>query len=300
MRERYPRYSVHYISNQKNKWIAPQVFVEAKTRLAAQRVCDLISAGFVIIDGCKLFEYDDETVLPHDITMLEDLSEFDLLSAGRNTIYRDNVQLAALFASKMSLRKHIRYAALKQKLSFSLAGAHSVHVDPFYNQKFFGVESDPSLLVSMATAITLAYSSIEELQLEPRPFGNKPVKLEDGSWDPKARANLDDRLNRAKIDLSTKIIWNIRGSPTRIHKSRRAPPGTRQPWAQGVVRDKAVSVQDALVAASWIRSRCTTHRYSKITESISMYDVHNVQFLARALLMKSLGLWPAAGPMETG
>jgi hypothetical protein len=162
---------------------------------------------------------------------------------------------------------------------------------PSYYAKKFYVVLHPYHHVQMSTAVTLAYSAIEELQLEPRSVANRPVKLSDGSWKPSALADIKGRLKKAKIDVGEALAWTVRNSPTRIEKSRRAPHGTKQSWSRELVRDKAVSIQDALVAASWLRSRCTTHRYAEETRSISMYDVHNVQFLARRLLLENVGLW---------
>jgi hypothetical protein len=67
--------------------------------------------------------------------------------------------------------------------------------------------------------------------------------------------------------------------------------GKKQSWTKGIVRDIAVVIEDALLEASWLRSKCTTHKYQKATSSISMYDVANVQLLSRRLLLESVGLW---------
>jgi hypothetical protein len=170
-----------------------------------------------------------------------------------------------------------------------------MELKPNYRRKQLYVGQHPYHQVQMSTATTLAYSAIEELELEPRSIANRPVKLLDGSWERSALADLNIRLEKAGIDVSTSVVWTVRGSPTRIEKSARAPRGIKQSWSRGMVRDKAVTIQDALIAASWMRSRCTTHRYPEETKSISMFDVHNVQFLARRLLLESLGLWKDLG-----
>jgi hypothetical protein len=171
------------------------------------------------------------------------------------------------------------------------ASAHGVHLDPAQTQKYFGVESDPKTHVTMATAVALAYSAIEELKLEPKPVGaNRNVKI-GRTWNPDAFADLTGRLKKGKVDLTEKLVWTVRGTPTLIHKSDRAPEGHKQSWSVGIVRDRSVSVQDALVAASWLRSKCSIHRYRRETRSITMFDVHNVQFLARRLILESVCLW---------
>jgi hypothetical protein len=184
---------------------------------------------------------------------------------------------------------------LKLNLSFQLASTHWKALHPGSAPKLFGVESDPKVHVAHASAVTLAYSAIEELQLEPRPFGNRPVKNADGAWDPEAFENLHARLKEAQIDVRDPLPWTMRGSSTRIHRSKRAPSGNKQPWSGGIVRDTSISVQDALIAVSWLRSKCTTHRFGRETASITMFDVHNVQQLARRLILETVGLWPPFG-----
>jgi hypothetical protein len=142
----------------------------------------------------------------------------------------------------------------------------------------------------MASAVTLAYSAIEEMKLEPRPFGTRQVRI-GGVWDEEAYRDLRARLERAGVRSTAPVIWNVRGTPTRVHKSDRAPEGERMPWTRGQVRDRGVSVPDALLAASWLRSKCTTHKFAKATPSISMFDVFNVQSLARRLLLERTGIW---------
>jgi hypothetical protein len=188
------------------------------------------------------------------------------------------------------MRKSLTYSAFKLTLSYKIASAHWMEFHPRYYPKSFGVSDFPFDHVRMASAITLAYSAIEELQLEPRPIGNKPVKTEAG-WDQAAQGDLHRRLQSHGVDISDPLGWAKRGSQTRVHKSKRAAVGARQPWTKGIVRDMAVTVDDALLEASWLRSKCTTHKYQKATSSISMHDVANVQLLSRRLLLEAAGLW---------
>jgi hypothetical protein len=95
------------------------------------------------------------------------------------------------------------------------------------------------------------------MQLEPRPHGKRPV-MKDGVWDEEAWRDLRQRLDRAGVRSAAPVIWNVRGIPTRVHKAEQAPKGERMSWTNGQVRDRGVSVEDALLAASWLRSKCTT------------------------------------------
>jgi hypothetical protein len=289
MRKKYSHYSVHNITNGNVTWIAPQIVAEAKSRLIAQTVFQLLISAMSILDGNNLFEFDDGVVVPRNRRQLEDLSPDDLKGPG-HTISKPNVGLGCRLAAALSRRKSSMYAAFKLTLSYRIASVHWMELHPRYYPKSFGVSNFLFDHVRMASAITLAYSAIEELQLEPRPIDKRPIKTEAG-WDAAAQRNLLDRLGSAGIDVAEPISWARRGSQTRIHTSKRAAIGTKQPWTKGVVRDVAAAVEDALVEASWLRSKCSTHKYQKATSSISMYDVANVQMLSRRLLLESTGLW---------
>lgn len=289
MRKKYSQYSVHNVGNGDDAWIAPQIIAEAKSRLAAQKAFQLLTAALTILDGNDLFDVDDGVVIPRNRNRLEDLTASDIQGSG-HTVSRDNVIFGCKLAAQLSRQRFLTYSGFKLKLSYKIASAHWMEFHPLYSPKSFSVSDSPFDHVRMASAITLAYSAIEELQLEPRPIRNKPVKTEAG-WDEVARADLHGRLQAAGVDIGEPLGWARRGSQTRVHKSKRAALGAKQPWTKGTVRDAAVAIDDALLEASWLRSKCTTHKYQKATSSISMYDVSNIQLLARRLLLETVGLW---------
>jgi hypothetical protein len=115
--------------------------------------------------------------------------------------------------------------------------------------------------------------------------------MPDGTWNPVVKEDIEKRLLKAGIDISETHIWTLRGPKTRIERRRR-PPSTGKPsWAGGNVRDVNVPVIDMLSLASWLRSGTTTHRFSDTARSLTVYDAHNVQSLARYLIMKKFGFW---------
>ena len=124
MRERYPHYSLTKLGFPDGVWrIAPQVFVEANSRIVAQRVCDLLRAALCLLEGSDKSDPGELLAIPHDLSKLEDLSKYDLLGS-HVTIGEDGVLLAARLAAKCSRRKPLRYALLKLNLSFQLASTH--------------------------------------------------------------------------------------------------------------------------------------------------------------------------------
>lgn len=291
MRKKYPRYSLTQVSDLRGPGrIAPQLLLKAPSRMAAQRAFSLLQAALAVMDGHAGFEIEDAIVIPADRRKLEDLNEYDVMAASSNIMARRSVLFASRLAAKLSRAAPLQYAAFKLQLSYRIASAHYTEVSPTYYRKQFGVSPARIDHVTMASAVTLAYSAIEEMQLEPRPYGNRPIK-KDGVWDEEAYRGLRGRLDRAGVRGAEPVNWNVRGTPTRVHRAERAPKGERMSWTKGQVRDRGVSVEDALLAASWLRSKCTTHKFGKATTSISMFDVFNVQSLTRRLLLERTGIW---------
>jgi hypothetical protein len=291
MRKKYSQYSLTQISDGRGRSrIAPQLLLEAPSRVVAQRVFCLLQAALATIDGHAGFEIDDAIVIPANRRKLEDLNEYDVMAASSHIMARRSILFASELAAKLSRSTSLQYAAFKLQLSYRIASAHYTEVSPTYYRKRFGVSRSRIDHVNMASAVTLAYSAIEEMQFEPRPHGNRQVK-KDGVWDEEALHDLRGRLAQAGVRSPQPVNWNVRGPPTRVHKAERAPKGEPMSWTSGQVRDRGVSVEDALLAASWLRSKCTTHKFGKATTSISMFDVFNVQSLTRRLLLERTRIW---------
>jgi hypothetical protein len=130
------------------------------------------------------------------------------------------------------------------------------------------------------------------LGFEIRASQKKPSKMPNGIWNPIVKTDLEARLQKSGIDISRTLIWTLRGSKTRIEKIRPPPSAGKPGWARGIVRDVNIQLIDALALASWLRSWTTTHRFTKTARSLTVYDAHNVQSLARCLIMEMLGFWP--------
>jgi hypothetical protein len=78
---------------------------------------------------------------------------------------------------------------------------------------------------------------------------------------------------------------------TRIEKKPPPPSAGKPSWSRGNVRDVNAELIDALALASWLRSSTTPHRFSDTARSLTVYDAHNVQSLARHLIMDKFGFW---------
>jgi hypothetical protein len=144
--------------------------------------------------------------------------------------------------------------------------------------------------VHFAYAIVVAYAVIEELGLDVQvPKGSYSVK--EGVWNPQVRQDLEQRLTSAGVDIHDTVPWLIRSTPTRVERRNSTPVGAKSKWSRGSVRDKNLNLIDAINYSSRLRSRVAAHRFSKPTSSLSQFDVANVQFVARRLLLESMGFW---------
>jgi hypothetical protein len=269
-----------------------EILIEARRRLAAQRALNLLRACHTIDSGDLFDDLDDPLAIPQDPHSPEDLAEGERESGLRRNFSAHHLGFAAGMAIKASYSRTLQYAIYKLFLSLQTVSVPLMNHHPRYSPRLYGVESEPANHVRLANAITLAYSAIEELQLEVRGSREKPARKEDGSWDPDTLADVSKRLTLAGIDLTSPIVWTIRGAPTRVHKMKRHPKGVPASWTSGPVRDQLVSIPDALRFAGSLRSSATTHKFVKESRSITVYDAHNLQHLARRLIMERLGCWP--------
>jgi len=271
---------------------AKQLVIEARDEKTAQRALNLIigalniaSAGYVLStqgdgsprlyveDSSKRGSFRFDNGLPPGLTSTS------------------NIPLACMIAARASLSLARIYALAKLSLSIATYSVQPLELDPQYRGENIPKSAFPEDHVRVAFAITAAYSCIEELQLEIRASNKNPSQI-NGKWTPKVLADLETRLRSAGINLGERFLWTIRGPRTKIEM--RKPPVIARPasWSNWRVRDGEMEVVDALSLASFLRGHVTTHKADKrLLRVLSVYDATNVQFLARRLLLETLGFW---------
>jgi hypothetical protein len=268
-----------------------EIMIRAANEQRARQGCNLLCAALDVLEGCVagyLNPAEDIHIRP-----------FRAKKEQPSFFSTSGITAACRFAALAS-RASQSYAMHKLAFSYRSAGPHPMDMHPHYSTAEFGVQRDPITHVRVASAITLAYSAIEEMQLEVRASQKNPSRLKDGSWNPVVRNELERRLLKAKIDINDPFIWTLRGPKTRIERSRQIPSIGKTKWTYGMVRDREVSIVEALAYASWLRSTTTTHRFTKTSTSLTVYDAYNVQLLARRLLMERFGFWDRPRGMAVG
>jgi hypothetical protein len=262
----------------------PELVIFAKSQRTAQQAANLLFVARLILRMSWTF-------VDHFVALAEnDLSQPEFDYYRHSALHEERLPEAAALAARLSSRRKWQYAAMKFWASFRLCGPDFADFHP-RSAVHRGVTSDPFGHVACALAITSAYGVLEELGLELRASKEQPAKVK-GVWNPVVRSGLERRLQNVGVNLEKKVTWVLRGPRTRIEAERAAPQGSRAPWTFGPLRDRQVEVVDAIAHASWLRSRVSAHRTSSLTMSLTEADVHNVQMLARYLLLLSAGSWP--------
>ncbi len=259
-----------------------EIMIRAEKLTQAHRAINLLVSATAVLEGSIMSCPEPFSIEPLEAETSPNTKSF---------ISRIGLLDACELANRVSRSHSSSYALHKLALSYQSSSPHMMDLHPGLSPRRFRVQTDPIYHVYLANAVTLAYSAIEELGLEIRANAKTPSRMPDGTWNPAVKADTEERLQRAGIDISGLYIWTLRGPKTRI-ETRRPPPSVGKPsWSRGNVRDAHLRIIDALALASWLRSGTTTHRFSETARSLTVYDAYNVQSLARHLIMEKFGFW---------
>lgn len=257
-----------------------EVAIEARDAVAAQRAAFLLDAASDCWDGCGSYGHDRRGIV---VTPIAESA------VARDIHSRTMIPLWCHLAARASWRLARVYALTKLWLSYRVLPFDSSILEP--SQDIIGKSPHPVDQVRYATGIVLAYAVMEELGFEVRASEKKPSTIK-GDWNPEVKADLEHRLTAAGVDVSESVNWQVRGMATRLERDRPTRAIRRSPWVQWKIRDAEVSLVDAIAHVSWLRSKVSAHRTQvKYARVLSVYDLANAQFVARRLLLESLGCW---------
>jgi hypothetical protein len=247
-----------------------------------------------LIQGCHQLVLGDPPGFPiHPIAYNETdpewMEEHHRRAQVNKTYFTSDFPLACAVAAKASRRRYWVYAVAKYKFSLSLYSVDHEDLEP-WKSPHLAISSFPGDHVMFSHAIISAYSVIEDLGLEVRASAQKP-SLINGKWNPVVKQDLEQRLIKSGVDLRESILWTVRGPKRKIETRRPIPVKAKAPWSAWIVRDSELNVIDAVAYADWLRDCVASHGVKDLTRVLSPYDVINVQYLARRLLLESLGFW---------
>ena len=261
--------------------ICPNVVIHAINKQTAFDVLSLIVSCLNIVNG-------------HQLCPKEDIDCKELGGKGK-TIFKSictgGVYRACIIATKASYRLSHKYAIHKLNHSYEIFSLPFIEYDPFHSD-ILPKTAFLSDYIKFENAIVLAYSSIEELGLQISVNEEHPYSRRKGVWDEVIKLKLKNKLREKKIPLREKVIWMLRGKKRFLDQKFRSK-GQFTPWTKFSIRDKELNVMDAICEASFLRSRVSSHASSpkhkhKLVKCLMPYDVANVQFLSRHLLLSNL------------
>jgi len=274
---------------------AKEIIVYAQSADRAQHVVDMVLAAYCLYTG-ELLVSDRMPVFENRADTIDEIEE-QLLAGGGHSIGVYHLPVSCLIAAKASQKSVYQYAIFKNLLSCRTVPLGARSLDPQGDWEPGKVISAlPKDHVSNANAITVGYSVLEELSFDIHASSEVPSKI-NGRWNPEVKRDLQERLTKARINLSEPILWHLRDTPTRIERVRKPPGLQKCEWARFRIRDVYLDAIEAIAYASWLRSKISAHRLPMLAKSLTVYDVANVQHLARRLLLEALGFWryPRAG-----
>jgi len=274
---------------------AKEAIIQTNSIENAMKVLELTSASLTLLNA-ELYGANRSSILPSSLADRKLISQEFMLEEemiGNQIHAIPRVSLAFKMASKASFRKAYCYALFKYRLGCSLFQVHPMTFDPSHSW-YEKLSTFPADHARLAYAIILFYSVIEELGLEIRASEKNPSFI-NGKWNLKIKKDLETRLKKHGINTIKIISWNLRSTPTNIErelrKAGRLKPKKKSSWAKGYVRDSEIELIDAILLISNLRSTVSAHKFDKLVNSISIYDVSNANFLARRLLLETLGFW---------
>ncbi len=268
---------------------ANEIVVYASSIDRAQYIVNIILAAYCLYTG-ELLTIDPMPVFSKRAQTVDEIEEQLMAGSCRNIGVYD-LPVSCLIAAKASQKYAYQYAIFKHWLSCRTVPLSVRALDPqgdWIPGKATSILLDDH--VCYTTAIILGYSVLEELSLDVRASKEEPSMIK-GQWNIKVKADLQERLVKAGVDLSEPLLWHLRDTPTKIERVRKPTSLRKCEWARFKVRDEYVDVIEAVAYTSWLRSKVSAHRLSRLAKSLTIYHVANVQHLARRLLLETLGFW---------
>ncbi|MBB5520203.1 hypothetical protein, partial [Amphiplicatus metriothermophilus] len=188
--------------------------------------------------------------------------------------------------------RKIVYAIHKLSESYETEAITPWSAHPGHGQIFEKHSGEFSDHVRTSIAINLAYSAIEEMNLQVNSNREKNVWScnKTFTWNPDVLKDIESRLCAAGIDPASSVVWVVRGAETEvaIHPIRNHSSS----YSDGqTVRDNELSLPDAIQACRYLRNYMTAHAFGSDTPRLGPYEVYNVQQVARFLILSKCGVW---------
>jgi hypothetical protein len=274
------------------------LIVETTDEATANNIAQLICAAGDIIKGGPGDRVGAQSVFPLPDDAAERNSIYDNLFRTHGFFEQfvnpPELAIAVAVAAEAWSNKSLIYAIHKLSRSIATESITWWSGHPRYGQMF---ERHSPLYrdhVGTSIAINLAFSAIEELQLQVKSSDKNKRWLDPkaGQWNPDVLQDLQARMRAAHIDPDRTMTWIVRGDRSLAESKITPVLGIPTPYSDGqIIRDVEVTLPHALHIASYIRNYMTAHRFGEASQFLGPYEVHNMQNLVRQLILCACGLW---------
>jgi len=181
--------------------------------------------------------------------------------------YRETLPVAVAIAAEAWRDKKLVYAIHKLANSYETECVTPWSMHPRNGQVFEKHTGSFAAHVGTSVAINLAYSAIEELDLGVKASGKIPRSIGEGTfvWNPKVLEPFKARLRNAGIDPERTIDWVTRcdQSEVAVYEMLHRLSEYSDVFE---VRDRQVSLPDAINFCEFLRNQMTAHAFSSATE----------------------------------
>lgn len=286
------------LGEQKPDECSGQLVVIEATEHIANNIIQLVCASHNVIEGNPSERIGLRSAFELPSAAEEQLSLFRNVFQTKGFFekfyHHPEIPVALYVANKAWLDTSLMYAIHKLSRSFEAESITWWSTHPRHGQIFEKSSELYADHVNTSVAINLAFSAIEELQLQIKSSSQNKRWLDNvtAEWNPVVLEDIQERLKESGIDPEHKISWTIRGDETATEVSIKPTLGNLAPYADGqVVRDVELTLPEALHVCSYLRNYMTAHRLSEASTLLGPYEVHNVQSVARRLILMKCRAW---------
>ena len=259
----------------------------------AENIIQLVCAANVILEGIPgikslpAFELSDDEA-DREITF-ENLFRRDIFF--QCFTYRNTLSVAVAIAAEAWGNNRLVYAIHKLALSYETESVTPWSMHPRYGQVFEKHTDNFASHVGTSVAINLAYSAIQELDLDVKASREDPRNIKGTPhWEPEFLTKFKKRLHEAGIDPERTIDWVTRGDQSEVPVYEILD--RLSDYSDGAeVRDRQIPLPDAINFSEYLRNKMTAHAFSSETKRLGPYEVYNVQQVARFLILSKCNLW---------
>lgn len=272
-----------------------QLLVVEAERTEANNIIQLIRAANVVVEGFPDQKYGNPSgfEMPDDGSEQASISKNIFQTPGFFEFFSFKMErpVAVAMAVDAWSDRRIVYAIHKLSKSYETEAITPWSAHPRYGQIFEKHSGEFLDHVRSSIAINLAFSAIEEMNLQVNSSREQPRWLDkEYTWNPSVLKDITSRLEKAGINPEKRVDWVVRGDETELAIQ---PARDRfSAYSDGqIVRDIELSLPDAIHACSYLRNFMTAHAFGKETPRVGPYEVYNVQQVARFLSLSICGLF---------